>query len=90
MITTYIPQLVWYVMSGLKPLFNLSVYFEFRAFMTFLGPKELTKVGSIFFDPPNPLYGPLNAGTPLKSGENINFLISGQIFMCGIPICSEL
>ena len=51
---TVILHVVWYVMSGLKPLFNLSVYFEFRAFMTFLGPKELTKVGSIFFDPPNP------------------------------------
>ncbi len=31
--------LVWYVMSGSKPLFNLSVYFDFFAFMTFLGPK---------------------------------------------------
>ena len=42
---TVILHVVWYVMSGLKPLFNLSVYFEFYAFMTFLGPKELTKVG---------------------------------------------
>ena len=32
-------HLVWFAMSRLKPLFNLSVNFDFFGFLGFLGPK---------------------------------------------------
>ena len=46
-------------------LFNLSVKIDFFVFLPYLGPKELTKLGSIFFDPPNPLFQGSKMGVPL-------------------------
>ena len=56
--------------------------------MVLKGPNNTKNMGLNFFKVIKaPIWAP-ESGYPLKSGNNLNFLISGQIFMCGTLICS--